>query len=350
MQHIMQTIALAACGIAVTFTHSTSVGDSADANTGAERTLVHEAVINAPVADVWRMYTTDEAARKWMAPKITIDLRVGGTMRASYHPDSNLNDEHTIINRILAYEPERMIAIRSEQAPAGFGWMEQFRQTWSVTYFEPIGERRTKLRLVGLGYGEGPEWDELYAFFNQGNQHVLDLLKQQFPAEDATKTERVLELVHQLVGGEWIHESERPDGNVFRSRSVVERGPDGASLTSRGWLGHASGMVDHGRTIIYRAPQSDGGGVRFFNINENGAIASGEILLAGHNHLRWDWPATNLAGDTSPYRVDMRFEDDDTYHFSLKLQSSDGSWRQLVEADFTRVDRSPQRFRQMRDQ
>ncbi len=154
------------------------------------RTLVHEAIIDASLDELWQLSTTSEGARLWMAPKVKADFRVGGSYRASYHPESNLDDEHTIINRILTYAPKRMLAIQNVKAPASFGNMERFQQTWSVMYFDEVDAERTRLRMVGLGYGEGPEWDQLYRFFEQGNSQVIASLNQaakKLREQEATK-------------------------------------------------------------------------------------------------------------------------------------------------------------------
>ena len=43
-----------------------------------ERLLVEDILIEAPLAEVWSAYTTEEGYTKWAAPKARIDLRVGG--------------------------------------------------------------------------------------------------------------------------------------------------------------------------------------------------------------------------------------------------------------------------------
>jgi uncharacterized protein YndB with AHSA1/START domain len=300
----------------------------------ADRTLVHEAIIDAPVDTVWSMFTTTEGASQWMVAKVDIDLRVGGSMRTSYNPQSTLDDEFTIVNRILAYEPMHMIATRNVQAPAGFEWIEQFQQTWSVTYFESLGPNRTGLRIVGLGYGEGPQWDRLYTFFEAGNQQVLDQLKRQFePAAD--DTDAILELLGTLVGGEWRGEVELPDGNILRSRGVYRHGPDGQSIVARGWLGVGEQTSDHGSSLIHRLPASDGGGVAFVNIDENGAVSRGRLTLDGDNTIIWNWRLTALDGRTQDYRVTMRFDNDNRYTFTLEQREGE-SWMQRVEMPFVR--------------
>ncbi|HRQ74951.1 MAG TPA: SRPBCC domain-containing protein [Phycisphaerales bacterium] len=315
-----------------------------------DRTLEHEAIIDAPATEVWRMFATSEGAKQWMAPKVEVDLRVGGSIRSSYHPDSNLHDEHTIVNRILAYEPGRMVSMRNVQAPAGFPNVDQFQQTWSVMYFEPISERQTRLRIVGLGWGEGPEWDDLYAFFEVGNQQVLNLLKSRFDASRENDADIILAMLGRLVGGEWIHESER-SGGIFRVRNVAERGGDGVSLVTKSWLGTAEGMYDHGRTIIYRAPKSEGGGVRFLNINEMGAVAQGPIRLVAPDRIEWEWKMTTLEGAQRTFRVSMAFgADRDEHTFKLERREDDGSWREQIAISYTRVDEAPERFKKLRAQ
>ena len=43
---------------------------------------------------------------------------IGGEIRSHYDPKGSSGDAETIVNEILAYEPERMLAIRIKQAPA----------------------------------------------------------------------------------------------------------------------------------------------------------------------------------------------------------------------------------------
>jgi uncharacterized protein YndB with AHSA1/START domain len=66
------------------------------------KTIVIERVFDAPLERVWKAWTDPEMFVRWWGPKdfttpaYKADFRVGGSFRASYHPDSNLDDEHTI--------------------------------------------------------------------------------------------------------------------------------------------------------------------------------------------------------------------------------------------------------------
>src|SRR5688572_19277220 len=173
----------------------------------AERTLAHEAVINAPLSGVWSAFTTNEGFESWAVAHAEIDLRIGGEMRTHYNPDGVIGDKNTIINQILAFEPLRMLSIRNIKAPEGFPHADLFSQTWSVIYFDAVDDLRdrTRVRIVGMGWGEGPEWDQLYDFFKTGNAQTLDALKKKFDANAMTDDPvRVMELLGKLAGGEWI--------------------------------------------------------------------------------------------------------------------------------------------------
>src|SRR5690606_20833302 len=94
----------------------------------------------------------------------------------------------------------------------------------------------TRIRCTMHGFGEGEEWDETYRFFDAGNKWTLDQLaaainteaEAQAPpaltATDITINHPVLRELHRLRGGEWIHESTRPDGSTFLSRNIITAG------------------------------------------------------------------------------------------------------------------------------
>jgi uncharacterized protein YndB with AHSA1/START domain len=123
---------------------------------GVGRVQVTETTVDAPAAEVWRLFTTREGIESWMAAKADIDLRVGGAMRTLYDPTGKLGDPNTITNTILSYEPQRMLSLQATGFPKDFPYRKGTEGTWSVLYFEELPGGRTHLRLVG------------YAFFENG--------------------------------------------------------------------------------------------------------------------------------------------------------------------------------------
>ena len=70
-----------------------------------------------------------------------------------------IGDKNTIINQILAFEPQRMLSIRNTKAPEGFPHAELFNKTWSVIYFDAVDDLREKgARIVAA-----PEPGEAFA-------------------------------------------------------------------------------------------------------------------------------------------------------------------------------------------
>ncbi len=136
---------------------------------------VTEGFINASVAEVWRMFTTSAGFKATGVAHADVDLKVGGEIRTHYDPKGALGDANTIVNEILAFDPERMLALRIKQAPANFPFKNVMRGPWTVIYLAPAGSM-TQVRIVGLGYADDPESQAMREFFAQGNRATLDLM------------------------------------------------------------------------------------------------------------------------------------------------------------------------------
>ncbi len=150
--------------------------------------IVAEGVVAAPVPVVWAAWTTAAGLKSWLAPHADIDLRLDGLMRTNYSPTGTLGDAGTIENRILAFEPERILAIKVAKAPAGFPFGNALFSMWTVLYFTPADGDRTHLRIVGLGFTPDEDSQKLKAFFAQGNQVTLEQLQRRFAPAGAPAT------------------------------------------------------------------------------------------------------------------------------------------------------------------
>lgn len=141
---------------------------------------VTEGFVNAPIAEVWRIFTTSEGFVRTGATHAAVDLRIGGEIRAHYDAKGQLGDPETIVNEVLAYEPQRMLALRVKQAPAKFPHREALASTWTVLYFTPSGEDMTHVRIVGLGYSSDAASQALREYFEAGNRWTLDHIAKQY--------------------------------------------------------------------------------------------------------------------------------------------------------------------------
>ena len=98
----------------------TIVLDDAD----GRQILQHIAIIEAPISSVWEVFTTEDGFRLWATPNVHMDFGVGGIIETSYGAEFRVGDPSNIKNQIVAYIPERLLVLRSVQAPPGFAPQE----------------------------------------------------------------------------------------------------------------------------------------------------------------------------------------------------------------------------------
>src|SRR5215471_18447941 len=142
--------------------------------------VVIEGIVNAPIEEVWKAFTTKEGIESWMVTKTEFELRIGATWRTSYSKESNLNDDASIHHMILAYDPGRMLAFRTIKPPRNFPFPNAISKTWNVVYFEPAGTGRTKVTTHMLGYEDNEESQKMRAFFENGNKTTMESLVKKF--------------------------------------------------------------------------------------------------------------------------------------------------------------------------
>ena len=169
-----------------------SVAETSFSEPGGARVLQLSTDVAAPAAGVWKALTTPDGWRRMGVGSAAVDFRVGGMIETNYRPNVPVGDRANIKNEIVAYVPERLLVIRNVQAPPGFANAEEFSKTVTVIELEPLGERRTRVRLSGVGFLPGAAYDHLYGKFRGGNAYSLDLFRKSFgtPAEASAEAPR----------------------------------------------------------------------------------------------------------------------------------------------------------------
>ena len=141
-----------------------------------DRTLCHSIVVNAPAAEVWRLWSTTEGLSGWVAPVIAIDLRVGGDWEASYNPQARIGEYGNIRNRVIAFVPERLLVIQIADSPRGFAHEDLARELTTAIELEAIDAQHTRVRVSMLGFGETEGFEQLRNMFEAGNSCTLTKL------------------------------------------------------------------------------------------------------------------------------------------------------------------------------
>jgi len=292
------------------------------ADEGVKSQTVSEGVVSAPVAEVWKVFTTNEGFKALGVAKADIDFRVGGLMRTHYDPNGTIGDPNTIENQILSYEPQRMLSIKIAKSPEGFPYKNAIPGTWSVIYLDPIDANRTRVRIVGMGYTADEESQKMRAFFDQGNAHVLKTLQSRIgKSEKPDDTAAVEKIIHSLVG-EWRFENKNPAGADFKGHMMAKEIMGGAFVMADTELGIGGKMSPHGHAIFGRDPI--GGGMRAWDFGEKGAVSSASVNLVNGNHLTYQWTQQRAGGPPTEYFIDETLEGPDALRFeAFALNDSD---------------------------
>jgi uncharacterized protein YndB with AHSA1/START domain len=149
-------------------------GTAVEASAG--RAVRVEGTVDAPVREVWRVWTTSDGAEEFFAQKANIDLRIGGPYEIQFNP----NDERSGTKglKILSYAPQEMISFQWNAPPE----MPVVRNggTWVVVEMRPEGANQTHVTVTHFGFREGAHWEEGYVHFQQGWSDLMKRLERRF--------------------------------------------------------------------------------------------------------------------------------------------------------------------------
>ncbi|MGI8689341.1 MAG: SRPBCC family protein [Thermomicrobiales bacterium] len=127
------------------------------------RTIEKELFIRATPERVFRALTEKAELEAWFVKEATIDLRVGGTLRLFWDPES-------VEGTFLDVDPPRRLVFTWDERPAIAGI------TTSAFMLTAEGAG-TRLHLVHSGFGTGAAWDRLFNNINGGWDKELQKLR-----------------------------------------------------------------------------------------------------------------------------------------------------------------------------
>ena len=159
------------------------VVDSSYVTADGAKNLQQSAVIKAPVAVLWQAWIDPAQFARWDAPLMAIDLRVGGSLEASYDPTKKIGDPDNIKQRLITFIPERLLVFQNIQAPHELPHADLFQRTVTVVQLQPLGPTETRVTVSCTGWSPDPVSAQLYAFFAKDNAELLEKLKTVYEAK-----------------------------------------------------------------------------------------------------------------------------------------------------------------------
>jgi len=149
--------------------------------------VFREAVVDGPADQVWRLLTTKEGMRSWLAPQADVDWRVGGLIRTHHDPAGRLGDAHTTVSRVVSLETGRRFTVRVMQTPEGYPFANFVEGTWYDIALDALPGGKTRIRCVGHGLGEGWTRYATAPVFQQGADLAFGKLKKALATQMAEK-------------------------------------------------------------------------------------------------------------------------------------------------------------------
>lgn len=135
------------------------------------RVLREEVIVPAPVSDVWTAWSTTEGIRTFFAPDGLVEPRVDGRYEIWFLPDAPKGQRGDEGTHVLQHEPEHRLAF-TWTAPPSIPTVRA-QKTIVTLDFEARDSGHTLVRLTHLGWGEGPEWDRAFDYFDRAWGRVV---------------------------------------------------------------------------------------------------------------------------------------------------------------------------------
>lgn len=143
-----------------------------------ERSLDKEVLVPAPIAEVWAAWTTREGITSFLAPDADIDARVGGAFHVHFDPLAAPGNKGADDMRYMALQKPTMLSFDWSAPPQ----LPQARaqRSFVVVRLKDVDGKSTRVTLHHVGWGDGGEWEQAYAYFDRAWGNVLANLRKRF--------------------------------------------------------------------------------------------------------------------------------------------------------------------------
>lgn len=143
------------------------------------KAITDDIIIPAPVADVYRAWTTREGIITFFAPDANIKMEIMGPYEIIFLPDNPEGLRGGEGNVILSFQENKMFSFTWNAPPE----LKEVRneRTHVLLRFLEINKRETRLLFHQDGWGEGGQWEKSFEYFSYAwKKVVLPRLKYRF--------------------------------------------------------------------------------------------------------------------------------------------------------------------------
>jgi uncharacterized protein YndB with AHSA1/START domain len=179
-----------------------------------DRTINLNMIVDAPSAEVYRLWTSADGVKKFFAPEARIDAKIGGRYQIIFFPSKDPEGEShgTKGARILDLVPNQKLVFEwitfagddalGKNAPPYAPPAERNLTplpTWVELSFEPVADQpnQTHLKFAHYGFRDGEKWEQSYQWFRRAWKGVLDQLSEYCQKQ---KSNRISNAPRSMVG------------------------------------------------------------------------------------------------------------------------------------------------------
>jgi len=143
-----------------------------------ERMIEKQGVVEAPIGEVWKAWTTSEGVKSFFAPDAKVEPRSGGPFEIYMNPYAPAGLKGADDMRFLAVQEPTMISFTWNAPPSQAEIRAQ--RTVVIVRLRPVDEKSTEVTIHHVGWGDGEKWDATYAYFDRAWGAVLANLQKRF--------------------------------------------------------------------------------------------------------------------------------------------------------------------------
>lgn len=126
-----------------------------------------EATLAGKPEDIYKLWTTVEGVKCFLAGDAKIEMKPGGPYELVFNPakDPEGAEEGTKGARVLNFVPGKELTVEWVMPAFARELNTAPLATWVDITLAPDAPGLTRMRLTHKGFGRGPEWDRAYAFY-----------------------------------------------------------------------------------------------------------------------------------------------------------------------------------------
>jgi hypothetical protein len=163
---------------------SQEVRNTSTTNSSGERVLRIESAVPASPKEVWKAFTTVDGLETWIAPVVSIDLRIAGILSTHYDKTAAIGSPGTIQLGIVNYLEGELMTLKVKLTKRfGEKVFAEDQNLQEIIQLIPLTNGTTKVISSMVGWGTGKEWDDAYDFFAKGNEWTYQQLVKSFSSK-----------------------------------------------------------------------------------------------------------------------------------------------------------------------